>query len=361
MRILTRYITKTMAFYTAVVVLIWLGVYGFLNFIDEIDKIGQANYTTLKALIYVVMDLPAVAYSHSSMIILLGALLALSRLAATSQLIIVRAAGLSISQISQIVVKVALIFIFIFIFFGELLVPITAEYAESSRAKALSQNIKTEDQQGFWLKDRNTIIHVKKNFDGRLFEDVTLISISQLKQLDSILHADRAAFDDNKLNLEKTHHYQLNHSNEFVDVQADHQEKYSTKVSFDRSLIDSLAKDPYALSIWRLYKQIDFLTKNNLAADAFEVEFYKRLVKPITLVTMILFSMLFIFTSLRDTSLGGNVFFGLGISLCFELVSRISGALSLRFDYNHLLTAAIPTLIALAGVLFLLKIKSAKP
>jgi hypothetical protein len=34
-------------------------------------------------------------------------------------------------------------------------------------------------QQGFWLKDGNTIINVKENFDGRVFGDVTLIIVDQ--------------------------------------------------------------------------------------------------------------------------------------------------------------------------------------
>ena len=361
MRILNRYIIQTMAFYTLAVLFIWLAVYAFLNFINEVDKIGLANYTAFKAMIYVLTDLPAVIYSHFSMVILLGSLLALGHLASTSQLIIVRASGLSIAQIAQIVVKAALIFATFVIILGELLVPKTTEYAENFRAKSLAGNISIENnQQGFWLKDGNSIIYVKKNFDGRLFEDMMLINISQLKQLDSIIYADRATFDGENLNLEKNQHYQLDYSDKFVDIQANNQQQYATKVSFNSSLINSLKKQPYELSTWNLYKQIDFLISNHLTADALQVEFYKRLIKPVTLVVMILFSILFVFGSLRDVSLGRNIFFGLVISLCFELISRISGALSLRFDYNHFLSASLPTLIALIFVLFFLKAKSAK-
>jgi lipopolysaccharide export LptBFGC system permease protein LptF len=51
-----------------------------------------------------------------------------------------------------------------------------------------------------------------------------------------------------------------------------------------------------------IIKQIDFLADNNLTSSAFEIELYKRLVKPITLVAMLLLSMLFIFGSLRDAT-----------------------------------------------------------
>jgi lipopolysaccharide export system permease protein len=112
MKILDRYIVKTMAFYTSGVMFVWLGIYAFLNFINEIDKIGQANYTALEAMLYVALDLPSVIYAHSSVIILLGSLLALGHLASTSQLVILRGSGVSIIKITKTVVKIALIFIF---------------------------------------------------------------------------------------------------------------------------------------------------------------------------------------------------------------------------------------------------------
>lgn len=359
MKILDRYIVKTMAFYTLVVLFIWLGVYSFLQFINEVDEIGRADYTALKAIIYVTMEMPAVIYSHSSMVILLGTLLAFAHLASTSQLIVVRASGLSILQIAQIAVKAALVFVFIIIILGEWIVPISTEYAENLRKKALGANITTANQQGFWLKDGDFIINVKKNFDGRLFEDTMLINVNKLKQLDAIMSAQRAVFDGENLHLEEVKHYKLDHDNgKFTGFKSQNHSTYKTKVSFDYGLLNSLEKKPYELSMWHLYKQINFLTNNGLIASTFEVEFYKRLVRPITLVAMILFSMLFIFGSLRDASLGRNVFLGLIISLSFELISRIGGALSLRFDYNPVLSGFLPTLIALALAFFLLRAKS---
>ncbi|MBE8189830.1 MAG: LPS export ABC transporter permease LptG [Candidatus Thioglobus sp.] len=360
MKILERYIVKTMAFYVLAVLFIWLCVYGFLNFINEVDDIGVANYTTLKAMIYVAMDLPAVAYSHSSMIILLGSLLAFGHLSSTSQLIIARASGLSILQIAQIVVKAALFFAFIIIIFGELVVPISTQSAEGQRKKALGINIMAENQQGFWLKDGDFIINVKENFDGKFFKDIMLINTKKLQQLDEIIQAQRAVFDGENLHLEKIKRYKLNYDNGFVGFKYQPQSNWTAKVSFDRSLINGLEKEPYELSTWNLYQQIDFLTNNNLIASAFEVEFYKRLVRPITLATMILFSLLFVFGSLRDASMGRNIFIGLVISLCFELISRIGGVLSLRFDYNHAVTAFLPTLIALVLVLYFLRMKSSQ-
>jgi lipopolysaccharide export system permease protein len=175
-----------------------------------------------------------------------------------------------------------------------------------------------------------------------------------------VAHSKTAIFDGKNLAFENTASYELNHSKRIVDIQLEEYQQYNTQVTFDQELIASLRKEPHELSTWNLYKQISFLTNNNLTAKPFEVEFYKRIIKPITLIAMLLFSMLFIFGSLRDSSLGKKIFLGVMVSLFFELASRIGGMLSLRFDYNPLLSASIPTVTVLIIAFILLRRKSAR-
>ena len=360
MKILDRYIAKTLLFYTLGVLVVWIGIYAFFNFINEVKFIGQSDYTILSAIIYIVSDLPAVIYSHSSVVILLGCLLALGHLAETSQLVIVRGGGISIMQVAKIVIRSAIFFIAIIIFIGEIVAPTTTEYAENFRAKALGSNISAVNQQGFWIKDGNSIINVKNNFGGNVFGDITLIKLNKTNQLDSVIYSKKSIFDGKNLDFENTVGYKLNDDKKITNIQSEKYQKYNTQVSFDQELIDSLKKEPHELSTWSLYKQISFLTNNNLTAKAFEVELYKRIMKPITLIAMLLFSMLFIFGSLRGSSLGKKIFLGVMISLFFELASRLGGMLSLRFDYNPLLSASMPTAIVLVVAFILLRRKSAR-
>jgi lipopolysaccharide export system permease protein len=100
------------------------------------------------------------------------------------------------------------------------------------------------------------------------------------------------------------------------------------------------------------------LSKNKLSTGDYEVELYKRLIKPATLIAMILLSMLFIFGSLRSATLGKKIFLGIMLSLFFELSSRIGGVMSLSFELNHLLVTSLPTIIVLVFSLLMLYIRS---
>ncbi|MBA5249599.1 MAG: LPS export ABC transporter permease LptG [Gammaproteobacteria bacterium] len=358
MKILDRYIAKILLTYTLGVMAIWVGVYALFDFINEVDLIGQQNYTIVSAIIYVLADLPAVIYAHSSVIILLGCLLGLGHLATTSQLIIVQGSGLSIMQIVKKVVAIALIFIFAVLLLGELVAPITTKYAASYKSQALGRGVASVNQQDFWLKNGGTIINVKKNFDGSIFGGVTLIKINDKHQLDSVFYADKAVFNGGNLALKKTEHYQLKLNGKLTDIQTKHYQHYNTELFFEQKMVNALKQEPEELSSWALYKHKVFLDNNNLTSEAFEVELYKRLVKPITLVAMLMMAMLFIFGSLRDSTLGKKIFLGVIISLFFELASRIGGVISLRFDYDPLFSASAPTLVALGVAFYLLRKKS---
>ena len=114
MKIRDRYIAKTLLTYTLVVLLIWLGIYSFFNFLSELESVGKENYTILQALKYIIFQMPRVAYDQASSVILLGCVLGMGHLASTGQLIIFRVAGISILKITWITVKNAFFFYYCF-------------------------------------------------------------------------------------------------------------------------------------------------------------------------------------------------------------------------------------------------------
>ena len=75
MKIRERYITKTLLSFTLVVLVVWLCLYSFFDFLSEMSSIGQLNYTILEAFRYIALQIPEVAYKHASPVILLGCVL----------------------------------------------------------------------------------------------------------------------------------------------------------------------------------------------------------------------------------------------------------------------------------------------
>ncbi|MDC1387008.1 LPS export ABC transporter permease LptG [Candidatus Thioglobus sp.] len=367
MKIRDRYIAKTLFTHTLVVLLVWLSIYSFFNFLTELKSVGEQNYTILAAFKYIAFQMPEVAYNQASSVILLGCLLGMSHLATTGQLLIFRVSGASILKITLITLKNALLFIFIVITIGEFLAPISSNFSESERANAFGINPASIGQEGFWIRDGDNFINVKKNINGKLFSEVTVIEVNSSNKIERVIKSDNAVFDGSSLDMKcpvsfkdcgSSKIFSVDNSSFFDKISFKERNFYNKKVSFDQDLIDSIKKEPKDLPTWTLFKQIQFLSDNKLKSGVFEVELYKRLIKPVTLIAMILLAMLFIFGSTRDVSLGRKIFFGAVLGLSFEMLSRISSAIALSFDSNTLLSAILPSIIVMVVSLILLVQKS---
>ena len=359
MKIRDQYIAKTLLSYTLIVLLVWLSIYSFFNFLSELNYVGTANYTIFQALKYIILQMPDVAYDQASPVILLGCVLGMGHFATTGQLIIFRIAGLSILKITWLTVKNALIFIIAIIIFGELLAPTLTNYAESSRSISLANNIPASSQKGFWIRDGDNFINVNENVDGEEFNSLMIIEVNSFNKIERVIKSEKAIFDGNSLDMINSEIFTIDESGFFDNISIKERNSYNKTVTFDSDLIDSLEKEPEDLKTWAIVKKIQFLSNNKLRSKLYEVELYKRLVKPLTLIAMILMAMLFIFGSTRETTLGRKIFFGVALGLSFELLSRIGGALALSFEFSPLISSIAPAGVVI-GISITLLIQKSK-
>jgi len=358
MKIRDRYITKTLLNYTLVVLLVWLSIYSFFNFLAELNSVGQADYTVIEAIKYILLQIPEVAYKQASPVILLGCVLGMGYMATTNQLVVMRVSGNSILKLTAITIKAALFFIIVIIAVGEIFAPLASEEAEKGRANALGQKIALQSQEGFWIREGGNYINVENNIDGSFYTDITIYQVSPANKIETIITSESANFDGTSLDMNNVDIFSINEINSSTEITSKKRNNYNLAVSFDQDLIDSLKKDPKELTTWKIIKQIQFLSINKQTSSIFEVELYKRLVKPATLVAMILLAMIFIFGSNRDASLGRKIFLGVALGLSFEMISRVGGALSLSYNFSPLIGAVLPTLIIIVLAIVLLSRKS---
>ena len=358
MKIRDRYIAKTLLTYTIIVLVVWVSIYSFFNFLAELNSVGEAEYTILSAFTYIVLQLPEVAYRQASPIILLGCILGMGHLATTGQLLIFRVSGASILKITLLTLKNTLIFVLFLIFIGEFLAPTSSSFAESSRSNALGNSDTSISQEGFWIRDGDNFINVKKNIDGTLFSGITVIEVNSSNKIERVIKSENALFDGNSLDMSGSEIFSIDSSSFFDGISLKERNSYNKTVSFDQDLVESLEKEPEDLSTWTLIKQIRFLSDNKLRSGIFEVELYKRLIQPVTLIAMILLAMLFIFGSTRDVTLGRKIFFGVTLGLSFEMLSRIASAMALSFDLNPLMSSILPSIIVMVVSLVFLIQKS---
>jgi len=356
MKIRDRYIAKTLLSSTMVVLVVWLSIYSFFSFLSELNSVEQQGYTIFSAFKYVLFQLPEVAYNQASPVILMGCILGMGHLATTSQLLVFRVSGDSILKITSLTLKNALIYVILLIAMGEFIAPISSNFAENIRSNALGKGSISINESGFWIRDGDNFINAQKNIDGKLFTGITVIEVNTSNKIETVIKSENALFDLNSLDMNNVDIFSIEDSSLFDNISSKERKSYSKFVSFDQDLINSFEKNPKDLKIWTLVKQIQFLSDNKLRSGIFEVELYKRLIRPITLIAMILLAMLFIFGSARDVTIGRKIFFGAALGLSFEMLSRVTSAMALSFDINPLISSILPsTLVILISLTLLIQ------
>ena len=172
MRQLSRYISVSVLGAITLVLLI----------IVAIDAIGAINdgrgdiakdYTFKQVVIYVALTLPARIYEHLPMSSLIGCLIGLGVLANNSELVVMRAAGLSVLRIVYLVLKPILVIILLGSLLGEYVVPYTDQYAESRRMLLKGGKTAQESVSGFWNKEGNEFMHFNAVYPGGVLFGVT--------------------------------------------------------------------------------------------------------------------------------------------------------------------------------------------
>ena len=101
MGLLQRYIAKTILASTMMVLFVLLGLYTFMDFINELDDLGKGNYQLMDVARYMALSMPKRIYELLPVAALLGSVLGLDNLASQSELVAMRAAGVSIQKINQ--------------------------------------------------------------------------------------------------------------------------------------------------------------------------------------------------------------------------------------------------------------------
>jgi lipopolysaccharide export system permease protein len=138
MRKINRYVARSVVGAVSMVLLVIMALLLIGAFVDEIGSV-RGNYTYAEMAIYVLLTMPLRLYEIIPFGCLIGCLIGLGILANSSELVIMRAAGVSVARITWMVLKPLMFFVILGVFLGEFVTPYTEQVAESRRAIALEK------------------------------------------------------------------------------------------------------------------------------------------------------------------------------------------------------------------------------
>ncbi len=339
--ILDRYIASTSLLLIAAALLLVLGVDFLFAYIHELTLVGKGDYHAASALVYVIFTLPRRLYDMFPIASLIGVLMALGLLASRSELIVMRASGMSMTQIAGAVAKVGLLMALLASLLGEFVVP-RAEYAaEGLKIQAKSSGQAVLTAQGTWVREDRDFIHIRRLLPNGLLQEVTRYHFNDHYELQSTTFIQEATFDDDQWTLKGIKKSKI--TPERVTMEA--KDSGTTKKLIDPALLDVLLSEPDNLSLMGLYHYIDYLEDNRLDPRHYQLIFWQKIVAPFAVVLMILLGVPFVFGPLRNASMGLRMLSGIFFGFLFYLINEMFGPLSLVYHFPPVLAALAPLVL----------------
>ena len=347
MKLLDRYIAKTVLASIALVTLMLAGLQLFMLFVSQLGDVGKADYGIVQASLFVLLQMPYQVYLFFPMASLLGCLIGLGILANHSELVVMRAAGMSIGQVTLAVLKAALLVIVVVTFLGEMVVPKLAYVANDQKMQALSGGQTLRTARGVWLRYQHDFIAVG-----------TIFSSNQLKQVYQFrfdehhrLRLARKIEEIDYINGE----WQAHGIAETILLDGQTQARHIDAMTWDVSLKPTILlvsnSAPDEMSLHELRRYLHEQKRSHQMSYNHQLTYFQRLIQPLTTVVMMVLAIPFIFGPLRSSTMGSKFMAGAALGFCFQLINRFFGPISQLFQWPPEIAAFGPTCIfALLGL-----------
>jgi len=346
---LNQYIARAVMSSTALVLFVLLGLEMFIELVKELGDVGTGNYGVLQALVYVLLFIPQDAYQLFPMAALLGGLIGLGRLATTSELIVMRAAGVSKSQITWSVIKVALLMILVITLIGEYVAPAAVKFANQQKAAAVSSGQALHTTHGTWIRDGNNFIHIDMVSANKIVNNITRYQFNDKHQLILASFAKQGVYTQNQWVFTDIDQSQIY----FDHVVSKHIAQQIWNISFNPRLLSFGQVEPDQESTQKLYRLIKYRKQSGLQSNEFQYAFWKRVLQPLTTLVMVCLAVSFIFGPLRSVTLGLRVVSGVILGFGFYTLNEFFGPFSMVYQFPPFTAALLPTLLfaVIGGVL----------
>lgn len=356
MKIISRYLAKTVVSNIFLVILVLLGIEIFIEFTREFPDLGNGSYNLLQVMSFVPMILPADIYRLFPMAGLLGTIIGLGILASSSELIIIRSCGVSLTKITLSIFKTALILSLIMLFIGEGIAPILQHKAVANKTIAISNGEAFLTQKGLWLKDGNNFIHINQVLDNGYLQGITRYNFSPKNNiLNSISFAEKAEYKNNVWLFQNITQTNLDQDNNSTNSTTIEQDEWNLKLK--PRLLSLSSTDNEQKSLSELYHYITYRKQSGLTTTNDEFTFWQRIFQPLATLVMMLLAIPFVFGPLRSATMGLRMLAGVVVGFTFYIINQFIGPFSIVYQIPPILASFLPIVIfAFGGWYFMRKV-----
>jgi lipopolysaccharide export system permease protein len=325
-----------------VVLLAFTGLNALFPLIDELAD-TRGDYGAREALAYVGWSTPRRIYELMPFVVFMGALVGLGTLANQSELVVLRASGVSVGRLfASVCIAVAPLLALNFAL-GEWLAPWGEARAEALQARAQQGTGQIRLGDGLWHREGETWMSV-----SALDTNGDMVWVRQYQRDDQgRLTLARTAATGRFVQQDGRAGWLLEGVHETRFRNGEVEALRHAEVFWPSSLTPELLTitgllDARRLALTDLSRQIVYMRDQNLNPARYELAYWNKLAQPAATLGLILVAVAFILGPLREKSMGTRVATGILVGLGFKYLQDLFGPAAMVWAWPAWIAVFIP-------------------
>jgi len=337
------------------VALAFLSLSFFIDFVDELQKVGRPGFTLWAAVVGALLELPGNMYELLPIAVLIGTIYSMARLAQSSEFTILRTGGLSPLRALRLLAVLGLVFSALTFALGDYVVPFTERQTVLVKAALGGRKLGTG---GAWLKER------RGNGNGEHSFAVNVAGIDGKGMLVGIRifefdadgsHVSRIAARQAKVDADGT--WMLTDAEVTrwphggpTDIGSVHREQLPSlrwPTTLSAGVVSAAVLPLKTMSSTELWRYTAHLSDQEQAAQRYEIQFWKKALYPLACLVLSALALPFAYLHARSGGISLKVFGGIMIGIGFVLLNNVAGHIGLLRGWTPWFVAALPSALFL--------------
>jgi lipopolysaccharide export system permease protein len=354
MRTVRRMLYRDIASSVTFVALAFLSLTFFIDFVDELQKIGRPGYSLWAAIVGSLMELPGNLYELLPIAVLIGTIYSMARLAQSSEFTILRTGGLSPLRALRLLALLALLFSAVTFALGDYVVPFTER--QNALLKVTLAGGRKLGATGAWLKDRQVTEQGERSYavnvagiDGR----ATLVGVRIFEFDAEGRHLSRIVAREGRVGADSTwtlSDAELTTWPAGAAAAPDRVQRQSLPTlkwpsTLSAGVVSAAVLPLKTMSTVELWRYSQHLSDQEQAAQRYQIQFWKKALYPLACLVLTALALPFAYLHARAGGISIKVFGGIMLGICFVLLNNVAGHIGLLNGWTPWIVAAMPSAV----------------
>ena len=347
------------------VALAFLSLFFFIDLVEALSRSARHAQAMAPAVIATLLRLPSHLYELLPIVVLIGAIYALARMAQASEFTVLRACGLTPWRALRLLLAPGIAFAALTTVLGEWVVP-AAERQLASLDSVMSRA--GLGGAGAWLKDSagsapgaaSAAVHVAASGPGRTLSGIRIYEFDAAHRLLRRIEAPSAVVtpdgqwrltDASVTDWPTSQAVAGQHGpagktvDKGVAVAVHRAATMAWRGTLTAEIVDAAVRPLESMTTLELWRYSRHLWSQEQSAQRYEIRFWKRLWYPLSCLVMVVLALPFAYLQARSGGISLKVFGGVMLGISFVLLNSLSGHLGLLRDWSAWAAAAAPALL----------------